>query len=96
MLISLANFKQFLQFDKDFRGHLTINLSFHLDWFQTVRAFMLMSILLVLISFGYSIKQIYQIPIIKHRNQKDSVSLVLPALLMFVGGLNIYFPIMFC
>ena len=59
-----------------------------LDWFQTVRAFMLMSILLVLISFGYSIKQIYQLPIIKHKNQKASVSLVLPALLMFVGGLN--------
>lgn len=65
-----------------------IRSSFHLDWFQTVRAFMLMSILLVLISFGYSIKQIYQLPIIKHKNQKASVSLVIPALLMFVGGLK--------
>lgn len=56
------------------------------DWFQTVRAFMLLAVLMVLISFAYSVKLIYQLPIIKHRNQKASVSLVLPALLMFVAA----------
>lgn len=47
---------------------------------------MLISILMVLISFAYSVKVIAQLPIIKHRNQRSAVSLVIPALLMFVGG----------
>jgi len=51
-----------------------------------VRAFMLIAILMVLISFGYSVKVIAQLPVLKHRNQRTAVSLVIPALLTFVGG----------
>lgn len=57
------------------------------DWFQTVRAFMLLAILMVFISFAYSVKLIYQIPVVRNKNQKPSVSLALPAILMFVGAI---------
>ncbi|XP_066934434.1 uncharacterized protein [Clytia hemisphaerica] len=58
------------------------------DWFQTVRAFMLLTCLVVLIAFAYAVKLIYQLPVIKHRNQKASVSLALPAILMFVAAVT--------
>jgi len=57
------------------------------DWFQCVRAFMLLAILVVFISFAYSIKLIYEIPIVKNKNQRTTVSLALPAVLMFVGAI---------
>lgn len=57
------------------------------DWFQCVRAFMLLAILAVFVSFAYSVRLISTIPILKNRNIKTTVSLVIPALLMFIGAI---------
>lgn len=58
------------------------------DWFQCVRAFMLLAILFVFISFAYAIKLITSIPITKNKNQRTAqVSLAIPAVLTFVAAI---------
>lgn len=73
---------------------MIINNSFFLylspiDWFQVVRAFMLLSILLVLIAFAYGIKATYSIPVMKNKNARaPNMSLALSAMLMFLAGMG--------
>lgn len=58
-----------------------------LAWFQCCRAFMLIALIFVLISFILGVRTIVQIPPVKNKNARPhTVSLGLPALLMFVSG----------
>lgn len=57
-------------------------------WFQCCRAFMLIALIFVLISFILGVRTIVQIPPVKNKNARPhTVSLGLPALLMFVSAI---------